>query len=108
MNTYTIGTRYQIRTPRLSLKRFGDAQKMIRRLGDPAYDNVSKSWAGTCEDAQDRENLYFLGTTYACDIAAVRDDDERAELLAELARVNARRREILTVLGAEGAEAEQS
>ncbi len=105
MNTYTIGTRYQIRTPRLSSKRFGDAQKMIKRLGDPAYDNVSKSWAGTCEDARDQENLYWLGTAYACDISPVRDDDERAELLAELARVNARRREILTVLGA---EAEQS
>lgn len=105
MNTYTIGTRYQIRIARLSSKRFGDAQKLIKRLGDPAYDNVSKSWGGTCEDAQDRENLYWLGTTYACDISPVRDDDERAELLAELARVNARRREILTVLGA---EAEQS
>lgn len=101
MNTYTIGTRYQIRIARLSSKRFG----VIKRLGDPAYDNVSKSWAGTCEDARDQENLYWLGTTYACDISPVRDDDERAELLAELARVNARRREILTVLGA---EAEQS
>lgn len=41
-------------------------------------------------------NTYTIGTRYQIRIA---------ELLAELARVNARRREILTVLGA---EAEQS
>ena len=99
MNAYTIGTRYQIRIARLSSKRFGDAQKLIKRLGDPVFDRAGKSWAGTCEDATDQGNLYWLATTYDCDIAPVKDDDERAALLAELAGINARRREILAVLG---------